>query len=142
MWENQIWNFLLDIISIKMFIAIVAIYFLIVWLTIIIWVIKDITSRSESLFFQFTSILTVIIFWPLWVLIYLLIRPNKTFFEKYYEEIEGNIEYLTDNVFKKLDLKKAQITQMDEVKKSKAKNKKKEKTKKIPTKKKAEKKSK
>ena len=128
MWENQIWNFLLDIISIKMFIAIVAIYFLIVWLTIIIWVIKDITSRSESLFFQFTSILTVIIFWPLWVLIYLLIRPNKTFFEKYYEEIEGNIEYLTDNVFKKLDLKKTQITQMDEVKKSKAKNKKKEKT--------------
>ena len=105
MWENQIWSFLLNIISIKTFIAIVAIYFLIVWLTIIIWVIKDITNRSESLFFQFFSIFTVIIFWPLWVLIYLLIRPNKTFFEKYYEEIEGNIEYLANNIFNKLSKK-------------------------------------
>ena len=128
MWENQIWSFLLNIISIKTFIAIVAIYFLIVWITIIIWVIKDITSRSESLFFKFISILTVIIFWPLWVLIYLLIRPNKTFFEKYYEEIEGNIEYLANNIFdklsKKIDLKENQITKMDEVKKSNSKNKK------------------
>ena len=134
MWENQIWSFLLNIISIKTFIAIVAIYFLIVWITIIIWVIKDITSRSESLFFKFISILTLIIFWPLWVLIYLLIRPNKTFFEKYYEEIEGNIEYLANNIFdklsKKIDLKETQITKMNEVKKSKSENKKTEKNRK------------
>ena len=124
MWENAIWNFLLSIMSIKTFIGAIIIYCIIVWIAVIVWVIKDITSRSKSGLLQFFSIFTVILFWPLWVLIYLLIRPHKTFFEKYCEEVEGNIEYLANNIFKKIDLKKAQITQIDEVKKSKAKNKK------------------
>ena len=105
MWENQILNFLMDFISIKTFIAIIVIYFLIVWIAVIVWVVKDISNRTQSILLQIISVLIVIIFWPLWVLIYLLIRPNRTFFEKYYEEVEWNIDYLTNAIFKKLEEK-------------------------------------
>jgi len=106
MWENQIWNFLMDFISIKTFIAIVIVYFLIIWIAVIVWVIKDISNRTHSILLQIISIFIVIIFWPLWILLYFLIRPNKNLFEKYYKEIESNIDFLTETILKKLKEKK------------------------------------
>jgi len=139
MWENQIWNFLMDFISIKTFIAIVIIYFLIVWVAVIVWVIKDISNRTQSILLQIISIFIVIIFWPLWVLIYLLIRPHRTFFEKYYEEVESNIDFLTDAIFKKLEEKeKRKEEDISKIKDIEKKDKKIKKT----TKKKVQKKSK
>ena len=60
-------------------------YFFIVWISIIIWVTKDITNRTNSLFLQIFSILIVLLWTPLSVVIYLLIRPSRTLFEKYYD---------------------------------------------------------
>lgn len=63
------------------------IYGLIIWLAVIIWVIKDITNRTTNILFQVFSILLVVVFTPIFGLpIYLLIRPNTTLFEQYYEE--------------------------------------------------------
>ncbi|MDQ7009042.1 MAG: hypothetical protein Q9M94_01995, partial [Candidatus Gracilibacteria bacterium] len=101
MQENEIFNFLLNIISIKTFIIIVIIYFLIVYIAIIAWTIKDVSNRVNSIILQIVSVFVVIIFGIFGLLIYLLIRPQKTFYEKYYEEVEGNIDILTESVLKR-----------------------------------------
>ncbi len=67
--------------------AVVA-YLIVVWAAFVIWVVRDITNRSESLIIQTFSILLVVAFTPVFgVPIYLLIRPRTTIFERYYEEV-------------------------------------------------------
>lgn len=62
-------------------------YLLVVWLACIVWVIKDITSRTYNILVQVAAILLVICFTPIFGLpIYLLIRPKSTLFEQFYEE--------------------------------------------------------
>jgi RNA polymerase subunit RPABC4/transcription elongation factor Spt4 len=62
-------------------------YLLVVWLACIVWVIKDITSRTNNILIQVAAILLVICFTPIfWLPIYLLIRPKSTLFEQFYEE--------------------------------------------------------
>lgn len=85
---DYIW-FLSDIFSMmtfESFLKLVVIYFFIVWIAIIIWVTKDIINRTNNIFYQIFSIFTVLLWTPLWIVVYLLIRPSKTLFEKYYEE--------------------------------------------------------
>ncbi len=86
-WEDITFEFILKLIII---------YFFIVWIAIVVWVIKDIWNRTESIIFQTLCILIVLIFTPLWVFLYILIRPSKTLFEKYYEEIEENLDNLSN----------------------------------------------
>jgi hypothetical protein len=50
-----------DIITIKTFIKTVIIYFLVIWVAIFIWVIRDITNRTDSILLQFFSILIILI---------------------------------------------------------------------------------
>lgn len=66
-------------------------YFSLLWLSIIIWVTRDILSRSNNLFFQAFSILLVIGLPIVGVLLYLIIRPGKTLMEKYYEQLETGV---------------------------------------------------
>lgn len=61
------------------------------WLSIIVWVTRDILSRSNSLFFQALCILLVIALPIVGVLLYLIIRPGKTLMEKYYEQLETGV---------------------------------------------------
>lgn len=75
-------------LTFESFLKMLVIYFFLVWIALIIWVIKDIINRTNNIFFQIFSILTVLIWTPLWIFIYLFIRPGKTLFEKYYEESE------------------------------------------------------
>lgn len=85
---DYIW-FLSNIFSMltfETFLKLIIIYFFIVWIAIIIWVIKDIINRTNSILFQIFSILTVLLWTPLWIVVYLLIRPSKTLFEQYYED--------------------------------------------------------
>lgn len=66
-------------------------YFALLWLAIIIWVTRDALQRSESILFQAFAILLNIAVPILGVLLYLIIRPNKTRVEKYYEELERSM---------------------------------------------------
>jgi len=74
------------------------VYFFIIWIAILVWVIKDINNRTSSILLQIISILIILILTPFGVFIYLLIRPGKTLFEKYYEEIEDNLDMISEFV--------------------------------------------
>lgn len=82
-------------------------YFFVIWIAIIIWVIKDISNRTNNLFLQILSILSVIIFTPLGVFLYLLIRPGRTVFEKYYQEVEENLDILSHIIDQKTKYQEA-----------------------------------
>ncbi|MBW7954750.1 zinc ribbon domain-containing protein [Candidatus Gracilibacteria bacterium] len=103
-------GFLSNITSILTFetlLKLIVIYFFIVWFAIVIWVTKDIINRSNNILYQIFSILTVLVGTPLGIVVYLLIRPSKTLFEKYYEEssIEEVDEKEIDEILNKNSLK-------------------------------------
>lgn len=95
LWDNTTFEIVL-----KFFL----IYFLIVWIAIIIWVIKDITNRTNSIYYQLFAILLVILLTPLWLLIYLIIRPRKTLFDLYYDEIDSNLDIFWSIIKDKVDI--------------------------------------
>ncbi len=66
-------------------------YIALLWIAIILWVTKDITNRSDSIFFQIICISLVIFLTPIFgLIIYLILRPSKTLTEQYYEEMQEN----------------------------------------------------
>lgn len=92
-------------ITFDFFIKLVVVYFFILWIAILLWVIKDITNRTDNVFLQVVSILIILFLTPFWVFIYLLIRPSKTIFEKYYEEIEENIDIFKEIIEERIKVK-------------------------------------
>lgn len=74
----------------------VIIYFFIIRVSLIIWVIKDIINRSGSILFQIFCILIMTIWTPFSVFIYLLIRPGRTLYEKYQDEVEENLDMMQE----------------------------------------------
>ena len=66
----------------------VFIYLFILWAAVIVWVARDVVGRTRSLIFQVLAIILVIILNVFGLLIYLIIRPQKTLLEKYQEDIE------------------------------------------------------
>lgn len=74
------------------------VYFFIIWIALVVWVIKDISIRTNNLFFQIIAILVILFLTPLWIFIYLLIRPRRTLYDKYYEEIEENLDIINEIV--------------------------------------------
>lgn len=92
-----------SILTFESFLKLIVIYFFIVWVAIIIWVTRDIINRTNNVLFQIFSILTVLLWTPLWIVIYLLIRPSRTLFERYYEEasiLEGDLDDFNLSDFK------------------------------------------
>lgn len=63
-------------------------YLVLLWIALIIWVTKDIISRTNNIILQIVSILLVVILNILGILIYLAIRPSKTLIEKFFEDLE------------------------------------------------------
>ncbi|MDD2907837.1 MAG: hypothetical protein PHH98_04295 [Candidatus Gracilibacteria bacterium] len=87
-----------DAITFEFALKIAIIYFFIIWIALIVWVIKDISIRSNSLFFQSIAVLTILLLSPFGIFIYLLIRPRRTLYDKYYEEIEENLDIFNEIV--------------------------------------------
>lgn len=100
-------NYLWETVTLEFVFKFAIAYFFIVWVAIIIWVIKDISNRTSNIFLQILSLLTVILFTPLWVFLYLLIRPGKTVFEKYYQEVEENLAILSRIIEQKTEYQEA-----------------------------------
>ena len=88
----KLWTTLYDAITFEIFLKFGIVYFFIIWIAILLWVIKDISNRTNSIVLQIISILVILFLTPFWIFIYLLIRPGKTLFEKCYNEIEDNLE--------------------------------------------------
>lgn len=91
-------DYLWEKITFEMFFKFVLVYFFIIWISLVIWVVKDIWNRTENIFLQLLSVLIILCLTPLWIFIYLIIRPSKTLFEKYYEEIDTNLDTVEDIV--------------------------------------------
>ena len=87
------------------FIKIIVIYLVLLWASIVVWVTKDIINRTDNILFQIVAILTVLIWTPLGLILYFLIRPSKTLFERHYEEWDYEMEDNTDieQVIKELE---------------------------------------
>ncbi len=88
---NQILDYLVNFESgdwLGMSLRGVFIYVFVLWAALVIWVARDSVSRSKSLVFQVFVILLVIILNIFGLLIYLIIRPQKTLIEKYHEDLE------------------------------------------------------
>jgi len=100
--ENAILKFLIEIITIENVVKFFVLYFIIIWIFLIVWVAKDISNRTQSSFMQVISVLIMILFTPLGIFLYLLIRPWKTLFDQYSEEIEENLKFLNDEVKAKI----------------------------------------
>ena len=65
-----------------------AVFLAALWLSLIFWVLRDIRSRTrDPLMIILSLLLAVILFLP-GVLLYLIIRPPKTFEQKYREALE------------------------------------------------------
>jgi RNA polymerase subunit RPABC4/transcription elongation factor Spt4 len=91
---EPIWNG----VNLEFMIKFCVIYFFVVWVALIIWVAKDISSRSHSRILQVICVLIMILFTPLWILLYVLIRPRKSIDAKYSAEIEWNLWILSEIV--------------------------------------------
>jgi hypothetical protein len=90
-----------DGITFESSIKFMIVYFFIVWIALIIWVIKDIVNRSDSIILQTLSILIILIGTPLGIFIYLLMRPSQTLFEKYNNEVEENLDVMENMIEEK-----------------------------------------
>ena len=89
---------LYDNINFENVLKFVIIYFFIIRISLIIWVIKDIINRSGNIFFQMFCILLITVWTPLSVFLYLLIRPGRTLYEKYQDEVEDNLDIMQEMI--------------------------------------------
>ena len=107
---NPVLDYLLEIVTLKNVIIFSVLYFFVIWISLLVWVIKDITNRTDKIYVQIIGILTILIFTPFWIFLYLLIRPHKTLFEQYYSEVESNLECLSEEVIEKIWKKNLEMT--------------------------------
>jgi len=85
-------NSIYDLVTFDTFLKFTILYFFIIWISILLWVMKDISNRTDNVYLQVFSVLIILFWTPLWIFIYLLVRPQDTLFEKYYAEIEENLD--------------------------------------------------
>lgn len=103
----------------QLILTIALIYIILLWVSVLVWAGRDIFQRSNSIVFQTFAILLNLIPPPLGVILYLIIRPNKTLNERYYEEalIELSHQYYCE---KKQTTKKTTQKETKQEKKSNA----------------------
>lgn len=63
-------------------------FFIALWLSLIIWTFKDVRARSRDIFAILLATLMVVIFGPLGLLLYFLLRPPTTLAEIYERSLE------------------------------------------------------
>lgn len=86
----------LEWLTLEIVVKFVIIYFFVVWISLIVWVIKDISIRTNSILFQIFCVLIILVWTPFSIFIYLFIRPRKSLYERYFEDLEDNIDILNE----------------------------------------------
>lgn len=69
-------------------IAFGAAFIIALWVGLILWVLRDIRSRTRDPFMIILSVLFVIVLFIPGIFVYLLVRPRKNFEQKYQDAIE------------------------------------------------------
>ncbi len=70
-----------------LFVAFLGAYLFAVWVSMIIWTLRDIRSRSRDIFAQVLAVVLVLIFNVAGLLLYFILRPRETLAEKYEREL-------------------------------------------------------
>jgi RNA polymerase subunit RPABC4/transcription elongation factor Spt4 len=84
--EIQIPNIVIVILQILL--AFGAAFLIALWVSMIIWTFRDVRSRSRDVFAILLATLMVVVFGPLGLLLYLLLRPKETLAEIYERSLE------------------------------------------------------
>lgn len=92
-----------ETITLEFMLKFFVVYFFAIWIALVLWVARDISNRSESLVFQIFCVILIIVLTPLGIFLYLLLRPRKTVFEKYYQEVENNLAILSEIVEERIE---------------------------------------
>lgn len=87
---QPIYDFL-NSVTLQLVVKAIIVYILVLWIAVIIWVTKDIVSRTNNLILQVIFIVLVTVLGFFGLIIYLILRPNKTLIQKYNEELEQKI---------------------------------------------------
>ncbi|MBN1995164.1 MAG: zinc ribbon domain-containing protein [Anaerolineae bacterium] len=84
--EIQIPSFILT--GLQVILAFGGAFFIALWLSLIIWTYRDVRARSRDIFAIMLATLMVVIFGPLGLIIYFLLRPPVTLAELYERSLE------------------------------------------------------
>ena len=71
----------------ELFIAFLGAYLFAVWVSMIIWTVRDIRSRSHDIFAQLLAVALVLVFNVAGLLLYFILRPREASAEKYEREL-------------------------------------------------------
>ncbi len=85
-YKDLLWRFADD-----KYITLIAIIFLILWAYCILRVAKDISNRTKNNPLRFLSLVLIAATWPLWLPIYILIRPYWYLYQKKSITIDNQI---------------------------------------------------
>jgi RNA polymerase subunit RPABC4/transcription elongation factor Spt4 len=76
------------ILGLQVVLAFTGAFMLAIWLSLIVWTFRDVRSRSRDVFAVLLATLMVVIFGPLGLLLYFLLRPPTTLAELYERSLE------------------------------------------------------
>ncbi len=76
------------IVGLQVILAFAGAFMLAIWLSLIVWTFRDVRSRSRDIFAILLATLMVVIFGPLGLLLYFLLRPSTTLAELYERSLE------------------------------------------------------
>lgn len=75
-------------VILQVIVALSGAFLLAFWLSMVIWTFRDIRSRSRDIFAALLAALMVLLFGPVGLLLYLLLRPRETLAEAYDRALE------------------------------------------------------
>ncbi len=76
------------IVGFQIILAFGGAFFLALWVSLIIWTFRDVRARSRDVFAILLATLMVVVFGPLGLLLYFLLRPPETLAELYERSLE------------------------------------------------------
>jgi len=76
------------IVGLQIILAFGGAFFLALWVSLVIWTFRDARSRSRDVFAILLATLMVVVFGPLGLLLYFLLRPRETLAEVYERSLE------------------------------------------------------
>ena len=76
------------IVGLQVLLAFGGAFFLALWVSLIIWTFRDARNRSRDVFAILLATLMVVVFGPLGMLLYFLLRPSDTLAELYERSLE------------------------------------------------------